>query len=147
METYICGRGFAIKESAILGFTFCGGKVFVMTPDKEPQPADPYSPDDLRQLIWDGKLDAGDLGGLGSGAAASSNSNVPKYDAEVPARLFLVYGREGNVKLCRARDFIFITLTGENDAAIRTRVDVWVNNSATIGNVRLGICDSDKDVG
>lgn len=147
METYICGRGFAVKESAICGFLIMDGKVFVMTPNKEPQVVEPYSPDDLRQLIRDGELDAGNLGSLGGGTTASSNSNVPKQDSESPSLLFLVYGGKGNVKLCRARDFIFITFAGEDDSAVRARLNAWVNNAATICNVRLGICDTDKDVG
>lgn len=63
MNTLICHKWGAIKESQILGFVFDSeGKLFACPKENAPQPITPYPEDELRQLIRDGKLDPRDLG-------------------------------------------------------------------------------------
>lgn len=58
METLICHKWGAIKESQILGFVFDDkGKLFACTKENAPQPITPYPEDELMQSIRDGKLE------------------------------------------------------------------------------------------
>lgn len=58
MNTLICHKWGAIKESQILGFVFDDkGKLFAYTKESAPQPITPYPEDELMQSIRDGKLE------------------------------------------------------------------------------------------
>ena len=131
METLICHKWGAIKESQILGFVFDDkGKLFACTKENAPQPITPYPEDELRQLIRDGKLDSRDLGRFSGFGLAAARSDVPEQDANLPALLFLVRDNQDNIKLRNAN-----SLNGRS------------NFAAFLGNPRLCPVDEEKDFG
>ena len=148
METLICHKWGAIKESQILGFVFDDkGQLFACIKEVSPQPIAPYSEDELGQFIRDGKLDPRDLGRFGGFGLAASRSDVPEQDANLPALLFLVRDGKGNVKLRNAESLVRSLSVGSVDDAVHAGFDGGVNFAAYIGNPFLRSGDAEKDVG
>ncbi len=148
MNTLICHKWGAIKESQILGFVFDDkGKLFACTKENAPQPITPYPEDELRQLIRDGKLDSRDLGRFSGFGLAAARSDVPEQDANLPALLFLVRDGKGNVKLRNAESLVRSLSVGSVDDAVHAGFDGGVNFAAYIGNPFLRSGDAEKDVG
>lgn len=147
MNTLICHKWGAIKESQILGFVFDDkGKLFACTKENAPQPITPYPEDELRQLIRDGKLDSRDLGRFSGFGLASANSNAPKQDSYLPSLLFIVRDGKGNIKLRNAETLVRSLSVGSVDDAVHAGFDGGVNFAAYIGNPLLGVGNAFENV-
>lgn len=124
METYVCGRRFAIKESSITAIITMGDIPYIKVPgDKAGYQVEPYSPEQLMELV------------LKSGIPFErmmlvDNARIPDYHSVI----YIVKDDHGNLKFCHGDEFIFARLQLEDDAAFKRRFYDWINGSPIIGN-------------
>lgn len=135
METLICHKWGAIKESQILEFFWDDKeKLFLRTKENAPQPITPYPEDELMQSIRDGKLDPRDLGKFDCSDLSPLNNIPIEYNISpsytLPFLLFLVRDNQDNIKLRNAN-----SLNGRS------------NFAAFLGNPRLYPVDEEEDFG
>lgn len=137
METLICHKWGAIKESQVLGFFWDDKeKLFIRIKEMSyPQYITPYPEDELMQSIRDGKLNPRDLGKFDCSDLSPLNNITPiEHDISpsctLPFLLFLVRDNQDNIKLRNAN-----SLNGRS------------NFVAFLGNPRLYPVDEEKDFG
>lgn len=124
METYVCGRRFGIKESAITAIIIMDQIPYIkVSGDKAGCQVEPYSPDQLMELV------------LKSGIPFErmmlvDSARIPDYHTVI----YLVKDERGNLKFCRGDEFIFARLQLEDDVAFKRRFYDWINGSPIIGN-------------
>ena len=124
METYVCGRRFAIKESAVNAIIIMEQTPFIkVSGNNEGFQVEPYSPDQLLELV------------LKSGIPFErmmliDNARTPDYQSVI----YMIKDERGNLKLCHGNEFIFARLQLEDDASFERRFYDWINGSPIIGN-------------
>lgn len=151
MNTLICHKWGAFKESEIVEFTFDQkGDLYVCTKDNEFKLIEPYNENELRQSIRDGKLNSCDLGCLDGFGFAAADSDTSKKDSYLPSLLFLVRDSQGNVKLCNAKCLIQNLMVGcfagSECAPAGSGSNCGINFAAFIGNPHLCVGNTFENV-
>ena len=111
--------------------------------------ATPYTEEELRQAVGDGKLNPRDLGSFGGAFNPDTSTDITEKNADFCFFVFLVGDSQGNVKLCNAQSFMGTAslVCGSDNNAACALCNIGVNNSAIVGNLTLCVGDPDKDVG
>lgn len=123
METYVCGRCFAIKESAITAIIIMDQIPYIkVSGDKAGCQVEPYSPNQLMELVL--------KSGIFEQMMLADNARIPGYHSVI----YIVKDDHGNLKFCHGDEFTFARLQLEDDAAFKRRFYDWINGSPVIGN-------------
>lgn len=116
MKTFVCTKNSVFDFSELLSLN-CDDNGIILCASKLRKGVGrilPYDEDELRQFIWDGKLDAGNLGAFISDFSPHAETDPSKGNTDFCTFLFLVRDAKGNIKLCD-KDF----LAPAKDAAAR----------------------------
>lgn len=148
---FICLKDAFIAMSKILAMSVCeDNKVyFHVSGIGSGILATPYTEEELRQAVGDGKLNPRDLGSFSGAFSPDAETDIAEENANFCFFVFLVRDSQGNVKLCNAQAFMCTKVLGNgagNNTACTCR-NFGVNNSAIVGNLTLCVCNSGKDVG
>lgn len=141
MKTFICVKRAAILLDAIIGISADNeGNVYIARDTTAPQLVEPYDEDELRQYIRNGELDACNIGCGDAAFELPADAETCEQNSNLPALLFVVRDRKGDVKFCDAQ-FALAGCTadiGKNFAA-RVGVRGRINYSTFLFNFDLGV--------